>query len=378
MRFAAVALIAFVLAGSASGAPTGARVAFVHDGEVVVADLPSGPQQVVLRNAPLGPVAWSGDGKLLSDAGRIVGGPVLPTTRIAWAPVGETAAYQSADGALHLWTPSGGSRTIVGRAWGVRSFAWGPNGELALGRKEHPGQGARAHEEVWTWQNSTLRRIVGPLAGDTTPIVEGFAPDGRVLWWNDLWDSGSIASDGLMLSANRQKLGQTLVFPDYVSVCGSHLVLARGRDRYTTRGKSIVLDGHDISRDTTRSWVSPSCNGSTVVASAGRNWWERRIGSGELRSIWELTPKHVQLTRPPAGWTDEFPQLLPDGSVLFVRTHQTLGDGTVTEHAGLDLLAGGVVRPIASLTTTVNDLSQAWEPNYYGHYGWPQLVAVSA
>ena len=64
--------------------------------------------------------------------------------------------------------------------------------------------------------------------------------------------------------------------------------------------------------------------------------------------------------------------------MLFVWTHQTVGDGTVTEHASLDLLVNGTVRPVASLTTTVNDLSQAWEPNYYGHYGWPQLVAVTA
>jgi hypothetical protein len=260
----------------------------------------------------------------------------------------------------------------------VRSFAWGPNGQIALGRKEHPGQGVAAHQEVWVWQNGTLHRVIGPLPGDTTPIVEGFAPDGRVLWWDDLSDSGSIRSDGLMLSANGQKLDQTLVFRDFVSVCGSHLVFAKGRDRYTTRGKSIVYDGRDVSQDTTRSWVSPSCNGTTVVAAAGRSWWERRIGRGELRSIWELVPQRKLLTHPPAGWTDEYPQVLADGSVLFVRTHQTVSDGTTTEHAGLDLLANGSVTPLASLTITVNDLSQAWEPNYYGHYGWPQLVAVSA
>ena len=376
---AAVALIALALAGSAAGGSGGPRVAFVHDGGLYVLDLSTrAVQHVAVPQAVPGPVAWSGDGKLLSDGGAIVGGPNLPTSGIEWAPTGETAAYQTADGALHLWTPSDGSRTIVRRSWGVRSFAWGPNGQIALGRKEHPGQGVAAHQEVWVWQNGTLHRVIGPLPGDTTPIVEGFAPDGRVLWWDDLSDSGSIRSDGLMLSANGQKLDQTLVFRDFVSVCGSHLVFAKGRDRYTTRGKSIVYDGRDVSQDTTRSWVSPSCNGTTVVAAAGRSWWERRIGRGELRSIWELVPQRKQLTHPPAGWTDEYPQVLADGSVLFVRTHQTVGDGTTTEHAGLDLLANGSVTPLASLTITVNDLSQAWEPNYYGHYGWPQLVAVSA
>jgi hypothetical protein len=379
VRIAAVALVALALAGSAAGGSGGPRVAFVHDGQLYVVDLSTrAVHRVALPQAVLGPVAWSGDGKLLSDGGAIAGGPALPTSGISWAPTGETAAYQTSDGALHVWTPGGGSRTIVRRSWGVRSFAWGPNGQIALGRKEHPGQGVAAHEEVWIWQNGTLRRVVGPLPGDTTPIVEGFAPDGRVLWWDDFFDSGSIRSDGLPLSANGQKLGQTLVFSDFVSVCGSHLVFAQGRDRYTTRGKSIEYDGRDVSQDTTRSWVSPSCNGTTVVAAAGRSWWERRIGRGELRSIWELVPQRRQLTHPPAGWTDEYPRVLADGSVLFVRTHQTVGDGTTTEHASLDLLANGSVTPIASLTITVNDLSQAWEPNYYGHYGWPQLVAVTA
>lgn len=381
MRLAGLVLLALALAGSAGGATAGQRVAFVHARTLVVVDLATGARQVVLRNAPLGPVAWSGDGKLLSDRGTILSGTrilaTLPVSRIVWAPDGETAAYQTSDGAVHVWTP-GGSQVAVRRSWGARSFAWGPGGALALGRKATPGQGPRAHQEVWIWRTGAMRRVVGPLRGDTTPIVEGFAPDGRVLWWDDLFDSGSIMSDGLTLSANTQPLARTLVFPDFVSVCGAHLVFAQGGDRYTTRGKSIVLDGRDISNDPTKSWVSPSCNGDVVVAAAGRSWWETRIGKGELRSIWQLTPMKERLTHPPAGWTDEFPRVLNDGSVLFVRTHQTIGTGTVTEQAGLELYAHGTVEPIASLTTTVSELSQEWEPNYYGHYGWPQLLAVSA
>ena len=133
------------------------------------------------------------------------------------------------------------------------------------------------------------------------------------------------------------------MFPDFVSTCGAHLVYAQGRDHYTTHGKSIVYDGRDVSQDTTRSWVSPSCNGRTVVAAAGRNWSEPRIGRGELRAIWQLVPARAQLTHPPAGWTDENPRVLADGSVLFVRTKQTVagppGAATTTEHASLELLS---------------------------------------
>ncbi|HEX4680950.1 MAG TPA: hypothetical protein VH210_17240 [Gaiellaceae bacterium] len=381
MRIVVAGLLVIATATAAQAASKAPQAAFLHGTDLVVADLTTGAQAIVLRHAPRGPVAWSGDGRLLSDGGSIVAGSKVtrfPTSRIAWALEGETAAYQTDDGALHLWTPTGGTRTIVRRSWGLRSFVWGPGGALALGRKAHPGQGVAAQQEVWVWKGGTLRRVVGPLRGDTTPIVEGFAPDGGVLWWDDQFDSGSIASDGLTLSDGMQRIARTLIHQDFVSVCGSHLVVAAGRDRYTTRGKSIVLDGHDISADRTRSWVSPSCNGTMVVAAAGRNWWEPRIGKGELRAIWELVPQRAQLTHPPAGWTDEYPRVLPDGSVLFVRTHQTLGDGTVTEHAGLELYANGTVRPIGSLTTTVSDLSRDWVPNYYGHYGWPQLLAISA
>jgi hypothetical protein len=377
VRVVAVALAVLALAGSAAGAGApGPRVAFVHGGKLIVEDLATRTMQVVLTDPGFGPVAWSGDGRLLSDGNRVVGGPTFPSPPV-WAPEGETGAYLSTGGAVRIWTPAGGSQTIIPRTWGARSLAWGPNNELALGRK-HPDT---THQEVWVWQDGSLRRVVGPIRGDTSPIVAGFAPDGRVLWWNDLFDSGSIRSDGLGLYADTTRIGRTLVFPDFLSTSGAHLVYAQGRDRYTTHGKSIVYDGRDVSQDTTRSWVSPSCNGRTVVAAAGRNWSEPRIGRGELRAIWQLVPTRAQLTHPPAGWTDENPRLLADGSVLFVRTKQTVGGpagaATTTEHASLERLAGDELTPLASLTTTVTDLDRRWEPNYYGHYGWPTLVAVS-
>ena len=380
MRLATVILAVLALAGSVRAAATNARIAYVHDGELIVLDVATGASRVVMRNAPEGPVAWSGDGRLVSDGGRIANGPRLPAQQLAWAQEGETAAYLSRPngGAVRLWTPQGGSRTILPASWGARSLAWGPGGRLAIGRKVAPFNTPHPHEEVWVWQAGALRRVVGPITVDTTPIVEGFAPDGAVLWWNDLDDSASIAADGLTLFANRTPLAKTLVFADFVHVCGAYLVYAKGVDRYTTRGKSIVYDGRDVSHDTTLSWVSPSCGDGEVVASAGRNYAEPRIGSGELRSIWELVPARKRLTHPPTGWTDEDPTVLPDGSVVFVRTRETFsGSETTTLHASLDVWSGGSVKPLASLTTTVDETTSTWTPNYFGHYGWPSIVAVA-
>src|SRR2546421_318454 len=170
VRVVAVALAVLALAGSAAGAGApGPRVAFVHGGKLIVEDLAT--RTVMLPGAALGPVAWSGDGRLLSDGNRVVGGPTLPSPPV-WAPEGETAAFLSSGGAVRVWTPARGSRTIVARTWGARSLAWGPNGRLALGRKYPKG----THQEVWVWQDGSLRRVEGPIHGDTTPIVDGFAP----------------------------------------------------------------------------------------------------------------------------------------------------------------------------------------------------------
>jgi hypothetical protein len=192
------------------------------------------------------------------------------------------------------------------------------------------------------------------------PLVAGFAPDGRALWWSDLEGSGSIASDGLPLYANRTKLAWTLPYGDYVARCGDHLALAVGRDRYATHGKRILVDGRDVSDDPARSWVSPACRGSTLVAAAGRNWAERRFGL-EHRSLWQLLPTRKRLTNPPPDATDESPTILPDGSIVFVRT--VAGRGTV------ERLARGRLTPLGTIRGTAN---------FYGHYDWARVVAVAS
>jgi hypothetical protein len=381
VRVSAIALVVLALAGPAS-ASTG-RVAFIHSGNLVVLNLATGKQHVVMRHAGSGPVGWSGDGRLVSSGGRVAGGPRLSAGAIEWAPSGETAAYATKAGGAGEWSPRLGRRTIVPAGWGVTSLAWGPGGRLALGRAVcHVPCGMPRHQEVLVWRAGSLRRLVGPLPGIQRPLVTGFGPDGRVLWWPDIQDSASLAADGLPLFANRTRIGSTLLYSDYVVRCGSHLALAAGGDRYSTHGKRIVFDGRDVSGDRSRSWVSPSCsaNGSTLVAGAGRNWEEMRSGQ-EHRAIWQLLPARRQLTHPPAGWTDENPHVLADGSILFVRTRPTSrklhGDWFVTEHGRLELLAGGRLRRVADVSFTANELSPLGsESSYYGHYGWPSLLAV--
>ena len=169
--------------------------------------------------------------------------------------------------------------------------------------------------------------------------------------------------------------------PDFVAFCGRHVALVAGGDRYTTHGKSILFDGRNVSDDATRSWVSPSCNANgSLIAAAGRNWEENRFGL-EHRSIWQLAPTRRQLTRPPAGWTDEYPRLLGDGSLLFVRTrqssHKVSGQWQTTQRGRIELLRAGRLRQLAESTITESDAGGAFPLAYYGHYDWPDLLAVS-
>ncbi len=311
---------------------------------LVVVDLTTGARHTALAHAPVRAIAWSGDGRLLSDGGRIVGGPTLAASSLAWAPAGETAAYQTKSGALELWSPGAGTRTVIPARWGVTSFAWGSGGELAVGRS------SGSHRDVWFWKAGKLTRVAEAGGSDPRPLVAAVDGRGRVLWWDDALSSASIAADGIPLYANGTELAQTLVFPDYVARCGSRLALAAGNDRYTTDGKRILLDGRDVSHDSALSWVSPSCNArGLLVAAAGRNWIEPRIGQGEQRAIWELEPRRAQLSHPPEGWTDEDPRVLPDGSILFVRTRETsvkVPDGYRTTDSGrIERIAAGAHDP---------------------------------
>jgi hypothetical protein len=368
VRAAVLALVSIVLVMPADGAGGAAgKVAFLDRGRLVVVDLATGSSRVVASHVA-GSVSLSGDGKLVSVGGRVVGGPILGKRQLVWAPTGETAAYQTPSGAVYRWSPNGGRRLVVDGSWGAWSFAWGRDGTLALGRAIcHVPCGIPQHEEVWIWRNGSLRLVAGPLSGEQRPTIAAVTGDGRALWWS--WESASIAADGAGLYANRVHVADSIPYPDYVSLCGSHVAVAAGHDRYAMHGKRILFDGRDVSRDPSRSWVSPSCSpgGPTLVAAASVNTTPPRIGY-EHRSIWQLLPTRRRLTSPPAGVTDEFPRLLPDGSVLFLRTRshstrtQLYGVGTV------ELLRGGKL-------TALGTAGRA--SDYYGHYDWPDVVSVS-
>jgi len=377
MRALALALGVALLSVPAAGARgPDPKIAYVHGRNALLIYSGSALRQPILLPRS-GTPHWSGDGRLVSFGGYIVAGGVqLPAADLAWAPSGERAAYVTKGGGAGIWS-SRGRRTVVPDGWGAESVAWSNGGALALGRAVCSGAcGLPSHTEIWIWRRGSLRKLLKTDGGRPQPFAWH---DGHVLWW-DWPNSGSIAADGVRLYESERRIATALMYRDYVSVCGSHLAVAAGGDRYAMHGKQILFDGRDVSDDRSRSWVSPACTAAGgLVASASNNTTPNRIGR-EHRAIWQLLPTRRQLTQPPAGWTDEYPVLFADGSVLLVRTRQLPfnknGEWWTTTHAKLELLRGGKLTQLRELTFSGPDSGGDWL-NYYGHYDWPSRLAVA-
>lgn len=371
---ACVLAVVFLLVPSAAATPNGLKL-LLRDGgrlSLLYVDRPT-PFAQPLTAAPWRPLAFSGDGRLISVGGRIVGRRTFPTRQLVWAPTGERAAFTTTDGAVVVWTPTG-TRRIEPKGWGAGRYlpalAWSRDGALAVTRGR----------ELWVWRAGEAHRIAGPVEG--VPVPASWTSDGHVLWWE--WpDSGSIAADGVALYEDAARIGSTLMYPDYVAACGTHVAFASGGDRSSSHGKSIVFDGQDISRDTKMSWVSPSCtaDGRTVVAAAGRDLGICCVKQREFRSIWQLIPTRRRLTHAPAGWTDEVPRVFENGDVLFVRTRLSAkrsGNTWLdTERGRVMLLSHGTLRQVATIGYRNLDEQKLFIGPYYDHYDFSQLLAVA-
>jgi hypothetical protein len=374
MRVLAFALGAVLLLVPAANATPGASKLLIRYGQFVTL---KGRETTI--GEPYGQLAFSGDGRLYSVGGRIHGGipATLPTRMLAWAPSGERAAYTTSEGAVVEWTPATGKRYLEPKGWGATwwsGLAWSRDGALAVPRGN----------ELWVLRNGTATRLVGPLApnvGTGGPdIPEPFAWTGNhVLWWR--WPgSGSVAADGIALYEDGTKLGTTLRYPDYTAACGAHVAFVEGGRRESMADKKIVYDGRDVSLDDTRSWASPACTtGGRLVASASRNLIPNSMVETH-RAIWQLLPTRRQLTRPPWGWSDEDPRLLPDGDVLFVRsrTHSVKSGNTWldTLTGRVMLLSHGKLTDVATIGVRNLDELKLFLGPYYGHYDWSHFLAV--
>jgi hypothetical protein len=381
---ASVLAAAVVLVPSSAATQSGPRALLVRDGNrlaiLYVGRAPHFLQPLTPRH---GTLQFSGDGRLISIGASINGRTSMPGP-LVWGPTGERAAAVTPRGGVVVWTPATGKRVVARSGWGAQSVAWSRDGALAIGRFVCPRTCAYGRDRsIWVWRNGKLARRLGPFPhGPIGMIPEPFAwtGNGAILWW--WWPgSSSVAADGVAVYRNGTRLGTMLMYPEYAAVCGAHLALAEGGDRYSTHGKWIDFDGRDVSRDTKLSWVSPTCTADgRLVAAAGPNSYPR-LTTETHRAIWQLLPTRKQLTSPPEGWSDEDPHLFADGSLLFVRsrtrTTQSARSWTDMQSGRVMLLVQGKLHEVAQIGFTQPGDVYTYPVEYYGRYDWSQLLAVT-
>jgi hypothetical protein len=127
-------------------------------------------------------------------------------------------------------------------------------------------------------------------------------------------------------------------------------------------------------------WVSPACDAAgRPVAAASRN--DPNAPGGRIASIWQLLPTRRQLTRPPWGWSDESPRLLPDGSLLFVRSRiASRRDGSTwldTQLGRIMVLGHGKLVEMTEIGYRNLPACNAYLGPHDGHYAWSPILAVS-
>lgn len=216
--------------------------------------------------------------------------------------------------------------------------------------------------------------------GEPGPLgLVGWSPDGHWLFFFvDPMGSASAIADGIRLQALRVPDGRivpvttVLRNDDYLTWCGSTLVLAAGGDRVATHNKRLVVarapgwKPRPLWNDPRRAGGSVTCapNGRSVAvlsqpASTDANflhtrWRLWRVGLDGSRKL---------LDAPPKGWADESPRWSRDGrALLFVREQKGRGQLMLWR-------AGHVTGPIADV---------GYRLGYYGHHDWWQAMTWSA
>lgn len=383
-------LAAVSLAGAAPAAPGSCPFdlgpglfAWTSGGKLRVLDLRTCRSRTLVGRGAAG-ASFSADGRFVAFSRGVVGthgGPVFRSLNGVWAPRGHTQAAVTKSGGVVLQGPNLPGRRLLPDGWGAGSVAWAPSGEfLVLGRSSFSRP---AQNSIWLYHLATgdTQLVAGVFPFEHVPVLATISPAADwVVWWRFYDHAASANADGVPLLAKRiagdagplRVVPRILAAPEFLTWCRGRLVLAAGVDRYTTRGKRLLVSGppvwkpRNVSPDARRSWTSPSCSldGRRVAVSAGRNWIEPRFGL-EHRSIWTVSldrRESRRLTAPPRGLSDELPRWSGNGrAILFVRSGPTRGDTTARGSLYLVRLEGRPAVRIADLGAT---------GNYYGRYGW--------
>ena len=290
--------------------------------------------------------------------------------------------------------PRGGKEHVVSHATCAdrvtgKAVAWRPPGSfrsasglVATVQTAKP-KNKRGSEAI-TVDGRAIYRVVESYrsipGGTPGPIIlVGWSPDSRWIFFSiDPMSSASLMADGLQLRALEVATGRVvpvtdlLLDNDYLTWCGSTLVLTAGGDRLATTNKRLVVASapgwkpRALWADPKRAFASIACapDGKSVAV-LSQPASEDFDFSHTKWQLWRvsLDSSRTLLDKPPTGSADESPRWSRDGSaLLFVREHKGYGQ--------LMLLRNGdVTGPVANL---------GYSLGYYGHHDWWQTASWSA
>jgi hypothetical protein len=258
-------------------------------------------------------------------------------------------------------SPSGALRSARGRLATV----------VAVHRK-----GARFGSQTITVDGRPVHRVVEDYrtapAGSPGPLgLIAWSPDGRwLLFYVDPFGAASIAADGLLVqvldvaTGNVAPVSKMLLYRDYLTWCGSSLVMSVGEDRIATTNKQLVVarpphwKPRGLWANRTRAFGTVTCapDGRSVAVLSQRasddanffhtHWQLWRVG---------LHGSRRPLDGPPSGAADESPRWSRDGrTLLFVRERLGFGRLMILRHHR-------VAGPLANF---------GYSLGYYGHHDW--------
>jgi hypothetical protein len=374
--------------GGASGAAASARcpgtdlglLAYIRAGALNVLDFEHCRPQTLVRRGASGTPAFSRDGRYVSfDHGYVstTGGTLhaLPGAA-AWSPSEDVLAAATRKGGIVLVSPGRFTRHLVPNGSRAGSPLYAPDGKsIAFVRGT----------AIWTVgvASGAQRKLVDARPGQ--PVLVGFSPNGRFIVYREYPRSSSLAADGEALLVANVETGRATAIAssigrsDFVAWCGNTLAYVTNHGgRVVTSGDGIAVAAPPSWKPSpvlpaggTTSWNAVACSGGTLVVSAGPSSQDSPFGQ-EHRSLWTVaakphaTPHLLAGTKPPAGTTDELPMWSSDRRfVVFVRTTPG-GIGGRGRLFAYDLARRALVGPVASVGAT---------GNYYGSYGWADLIA---
>lgn len=381
-------------------------LAYVHDGDVWVSELPGAAPRRVSSDGEASAPRWSPSGEWLAfcqneqlqvvprDGGAARAfGPCSGT----WLPMRDELAFAADESTTIVDVASGRRRAVAHHV-----DTWSPDGtafvyvDTALtGTLDTSNAPARTTS---MWRAAADGSAAQPIFNPGTPAPYGIVLAGwyhdSILFWSDPQFSASLLADGVPLhavpahgGAARELVPWMLAHPDFLAISpdGTRLAATEGGNRQTWTNKHIVtvdmasgartqITGNAVAA------FSPawSPDGQQIAYVAGPDVGS--VGGGEpaqrgmtQRRIWVMNADgsgKQQITSDNAFY-DERPRWTADGAhLVFVRVdaqHQPSLWVVRSDGGGLE-----------QISDTLGDAAQAADMDfgYYGYHDWDQFFDV--